>query len=262
MIKCPTNCQGAKLHGHALIFYNNLRQQSICTVISFLMCQRRQWLPENFSWLSSCSATSSATGFLPITGECGKSEFCRPLLESLCNARSERDANTSDKKLCFIKSPFLKKTKHSLPIYISPLCRDPFLSGLRETLAFDFLPRHFLLVEKENREKEEKRALTPQSSIFTKKKIPPSWTSIHRWDLDENTHHHTAPLWLWLQHVSHTLLVRHSSTPTLTFGLSFKLKVPLPVHCCFHTSSWKKKTFPHSLSFNILYKRILFKKKR
>lgn len=60
---------------------------------------------------------------------------------------------------------------------------------------------------------------------------------------------------LRFQHLSHALLVRHSSTPTLTFGLSSKLKVPLPVLGCFHTELWVKKKAKNVLVlyFSIYY---------
>ncbi|MEQ2225347.1 hypothetical protein ILYODFUR_016513 [Ilyodon furcidens] len=106
------------------------------------MCQRRQRLQENFNWLSSYCATSSATGFFPIRGECGNAEFCRPLLENLCSAISDCDAEASDIKIGFLLF---------LPICVSSPCRAPFLSGLRETLAFELLPRLFLLMENTER---------------------------------------------------------------------------------------------------------------
>lgn len=90
--------------------------------------------------------------------------LCRPLLERLHNGGSECSVwhwEASHGSLCFIKG---QVAPCSLCLSVCPFStRRCAPSGLRETLAFELLSRHFLLSE--NRDREEKRALTPHSSI-------------------------------------------------------------------------------------------------
>lgn len=238
-----------KQHFHALIFYNNLIQNII--ISRYLHSNCLSYVPETsvtprkLQHVTKLPCNIISNSFLShqrwmwkcrvLSPPRGESLYCK--IWVWCRGM----------KLCFRKSQIF----HSLCPFVasSPSC-TPFFSRLRETLTFELLPRHFLLVE--NRERT--REYWHHSPLYKKKSHPFEHPSVGEIWMSAHTII-CPPRHLWFQHVSHALLVRHSSTPTLTFGLSFKLKVPLPVHGCFHTDLWVKKKLENVLVlyFSIYY---------
>lgn len=111
------------------------------------------------------------------------------------------------------------------------------VSGLRETLAFELLPCHFLLSKQKQRE--DKRVLTTHSCIRCE--ITSISSSIHPVRMDECAHDNQA--------TRQALLVRHSSTPTMASGLSSKLRVSRPRHVSLFKSTAAFTTTTPDLEF-------------
>lgn len=214
------------------------------------MCQWRQWLPNNFDRLSSYCATSPATGvsfLLRWMWRC--SVLCCPpswrvsIMEDLS---VQYDTEALHGSLFFIKAnlPPCALCLSTCPFSTRPRTR----SGLGETLAFELLFCHFLLLE--NRERRGEYWPTflhlPQPSIQPSART--GW--VHTLSYPYSVHDYN-------QAASQTLLVRQlerQGTPTLSSGLSFKVRVPLPVqffssqnHSCIHNNTrsleFKKKKF-------------------
>lgn len=231
-----TSCQDAKQHCLVMIMHlisENLYKRAIqeitttCSMYlcskSFLMCQWRQRPPNNFDRLSNYCATSSVTDVSSLLGwmwKCGV--LCRPLLESFHNGGSEcsvwhwgitwlallHKGQSSPCALCLSMCPFSTRP------------RTP--SGLRETLAFELLSCHFVLLE--NRERRREHWLTFLHQPLPKSSVHPSR---HPWDWVSAYSVHD-----YYQAASQALLVRPQdcqSTPTLSSGLSLKVRVQLPV---------------------------------
>lgn len=177
------------------------------------MCQWRQWLPNNFDRLSSYCATSPATGAsFPLRWMWGCSVLCCPLLETLHNGGSE--CSVWHRGIIWLA--LLHKGQPA------PLCSMPFStsprtrSRLRETLAFELLFCHFLLLE--NRERRGLTHIPPSARA----KHPPEWVSAHtvisvqRSWLQSGSKSDFVSKAAWTSRHSNTVIwtVRQSKSPT------------------------------------------------
>lgn len=140
---------------------------------SFLMCHWRQWLPSNFDWKSLkllCNIISHRCVFTS-QDECGNAGFSVAPSWRLSISEDLSVQDDTEASLCLIKASV--PLVCSLPVYVSFLHQARTPSGLRETLAFELLFRHFLLIWKQREENTDPYLLLPKRSVHP---------SIHPWE--------------------------------------------------------------------------------
>lgn len=188
---------------------------------SFLMCHWRQWLPSNFDWKSLkllCNIISHRCVFTS-QDECGNAGFSVAPSWRLSISEDLSVQDDTEASLCFIKASV--PLVCSLPVYVSFLHQARTPSGLRETLAFELLFRHFLLFWKQK----ERRVLTHIC-------YPHRDLSIHPYIRESGWVHTPYSVHDYNQAASQALLVRPldcQGTSSLSSGLSFKVRVWLTV---------------------------------
>lgn len=141
---------------------------------SFLMCQWRQWLPNDFDWLL-CNITSHSCLF--------SSQVNVEIIDCdavFYGAPSWRVSRTEDLSIQCDTEALHGSLCCSLPMCPFPI-RPRTASGLRETLAFELLSCHFLLLEnRETRREHWPTQICPsiQESIHPSARLG-EWTHRH-----------------------------------------------------------------------------------